>query len=838
MSVSNGQRANAQTFNDAFLSRTTDSDTVAIIGLNHPSSGGLIANAQQKINDNTSAITSNDADISDLYATKQDLVDKGVANGYASLDGTGKVPLSQIPEKFASIEGNWDASTNTPSLADGVGDLGEIYVVSVAGTQDLGSGSQTFDVGDWVLYNSANEWKKVINSTAVTSVNGQTGAVSLSLDDMTDVDLTTTPPVNGQALVYDGTDWVPGAGGGGEGRINYVQNSDAEIDTSLWLTYDDGAVGVPVDGNGGSPSATTISSVTAVADRLRGTKSFSFAKSAVDGQGEGFAHDCAIVDTADLGRRLQVSFDYKMIGATPSNYADGDVKVYVYDSDNSVLVGAVENDDGGDILFSEEAAVFTGWFTSKTSANNYRLIFHITSTNATAWEICVDNIFLGPIQSFTPVTPLKDWEEFPLTINGLGTGTYTGTAFQRRVGDSVEINFQADFTANGSGSTGVEIELPSGLTIDAAKLPSSTVNFSGRTSIYNIGSFTGYGEIGLIPYVASNAIRTVNPGTGSYLQGANVNSGDQISGTIVIPIEGWSATNLVSNIELTQKTLFAESDISVSQNLTSGSWTTIIFDTEIEDEFGVYDSSTGIFTASRDGLFMFNFVVGINPNSSGNRASGLRVNGTTLHVCNSYAATSATYGVNLPGFQMLRLSKGDTVEMQILQNSGSTISTIVGAANNYLNIASLPDFSTYGVTGKVEYLSATSATKTPVASGDWFQMTGNSVPLTAGTWVLHGLINYSRAASPVYTAAIGKWAAANGADSGVEPANLSIQAGSQANGRVQWIESPGVPDFDMVMSSVRVTVTQDTDVYLVPYAAMTTPANARVVTHIYAERIV
>ena len=72
MSVSNGQRANAQTFNDAFLSRTTDSDTVAIVGLNNPSSGGLIANAQQAINDNTAEIISNDNDIAQLFLEKEE----------------------------------------------------------------------------------------------------------------------------------------------------------------------------------------------------------------------------------------------------------------------------------------------------------------------------------------------------------------------------------------------------------------------------------------------------------------------------------------------------------------------------------------------------------------------------------------------------------------------------------------------------------------------------------------------------------------------------------------------------------------------------------------------
>lgn len=50
---------------------------------------------------------------------------------------------------------------------------------------------------------------------AISSVNGQQGAVVLDLGDINDVDLTTTPPVLGETLLFNGSSWVPGAGGGG-----------------------------------------------------------------------------------------------------------------------------------------------------------------------------------------------------------------------------------------------------------------------------------------------------------------------------------------------------------------------------------------------------------------------------------------------------------------------------------------------------------------------------------------------------------------------------------------------------------------------------------------------
>ena len=75
-------------------------------------------------------------------------------------------------------KGTWNANTNTPALASGVGVAGNYYIVSVAGTTNL-DGITDWQVGDWAIY-QGSEWEKVDNTDAVVSVNGFTGAVSLS----------------------------------------------------------------------------------------------------------------------------------------------------------------------------------------------------------------------------------------------------------------------------------------------------------------------------------------------------------------------------------------------------------------------------------------------------------------------------------------------------------------------------------------------------------------------------------------------------------------------------------------------------------------------------------
>ncbi len=110
----------------------------------------------------------------------------GVAGGLATLDGGGKIPGSQLPSTVMSYLGLWAASTNTPTLANGVGDAGDVYLASDAGTVNFGAGPITFAQGDWAVY-SGTVWQKSINSNAVVSVNGFVGTVVLTTADVAEV---------------------------------------------------------------------------------------------------------------------------------------------------------------------------------------------------------------------------------------------------------------------------------------------------------------------------------------------------------------------------------------------------------------------------------------------------------------------------------------------------------------------------------------------------------------------------------------------------------------------------------------------------------------------------
>ena len=107
--------------------------------------------------------------------------EKGVANGVATLDGTGKVPSSQLPASMlgaVNYQGVWNATTNTPTIpAAAPANKGYYYKVSVAGTTAV-DGMAEWAVGDWITSNGTT-WDKTDNTETVSSVAGKVGAVTL-----------------------------------------------------------------------------------------------------------------------------------------------------------------------------------------------------------------------------------------------------------------------------------------------------------------------------------------------------------------------------------------------------------------------------------------------------------------------------------------------------------------------------------------------------------------------------------------------------------------------------------------------------------------------------------
>jgi len=131
-----------------------------------------------------------------------------VANGVPRLDSNGKILVSQLPNSVMEYKGVWNAATNTPTLANGTGNQGDVYLCNVAGTVNFGAGPISFIVGDSAVY-SGSIWQRSGGATgSVTSVGLSTngGAITIGSSPIT-TSGTITANFNGTNLEY-----VNGAG--------------------------------------------------------------------------------------------------------------------------------------------------------------------------------------------------------------------------------------------------------------------------------------------------------------------------------------------------------------------------------------------------------------------------------------------------------------------------------------------------------------------------------------------------------------------------------------------------------------------------------------------------
>ena len=113
--------------NDGGTSQTSD-----LIRVARPSGGGYL--------DWSASMD----DVSDYVDTAIDPVHRfevGAAGGVPPLNGSGVIPTQYVPAMATDYLGVWNATTNSPTLSDGTGRVGEFLFVGTAGTQHLGSGS-------------------------------------------------------------------------------------------------------------------------------------------------------------------------------------------------------------------------------------------------------------------------------------------------------------------------------------------------------------------------------------------------------------------------------------------------------------------------------------------------------------------------------------------------------------------------------------------------------------------------------------------------------------------------------------------------------------------------
>jgi hypothetical protein len=512
--------------------------------------------------------------------------------------------------------------------------------------------------------------------------------------------------------------------------FNYVANGSASNDTAGWSTYADAAGTTPVDGTGGSPNVTWTRSTSSP---LRGLASFVLTKDAANRQGQGVSYDFTI-DTADKAKPLYVSFTY----LPDTNYADDDIRVWLYDVTNAVLIQPAPY-LLKDVLNAEK---WSGVFQTASNSTSYRLIVHIGSTNASAYTVKFDDLRISPEYAVMG-SPVTDWQSYtPVwtaasTNPVLNNGTIAGK--WRRVGDSVEIavELQAGSTTTYGSGAPYYISIPPGLTVaDSSRL--GTQNATVGIAHIRDGGINGYTVTVTSSPGASTVYLFVDNTDGSWNTTSPFTFGNSDSMRLraTVPVAGWSSSVLMSDNADTRVVAASATLITANQSIVNNTSTPVLFNRIDVDTHGAYNSSNGRYTAPVSGIYS--------------------VSATLYWVQDSFADTGFT-SVELwkNGSRYSILDAWDQVgptESRAFSNSGSTvlslnagdyISIIAYQANNggTRNLSSVNGTGTFFSIQRLSGPSQIAATET-VAARAYMSTATQSIPNSTVTKIALNTVNF------------------------------------------------------------------------------------------------
>ncbi len=166
------------------------------------------------------------------------------------------------------------------------------------------------------------------------------------------------------------------------GGFNYT-NGFMDLNIDGYNTYKNAAQATPEDGNTGTATSITVSEE--LDAPLQGNRSLLITKSTIDAQGEGVSYDFTI-DEGARAKTTELKFTYK----ASEFYVAGDMGMYIYDIDNDVmLLPSVV-----DVPVADTAGNYFSTFITSDGAN-YRLIWHIQTTNILPYTMGVDKVEVG-----------------------------------------------------------------------------------------------------------------------------------------------------------------------------------------------------------------------------------------------------------------------------------------------------------------------------------------------------------------------------------------------------------------------------------------------------------
>lgn len=451
---------------------------------------------------------------------------------------------------------------------------------------------------------------------------------------------------------------------------NLLPNSKPEQGSFGWSTYKDAAGVSPVDGTGGSPTTLTLTEQSTFI--LNGRLTWKLAKSAANGQGEGISQPFPIKNI-HKNKLVGIQVAY----ASDLAYSSDDLRVYIYDVDNATLItpstvsfGAIDKDTGNTVL---EAS-----FLSSNSAN-YRLCFHVASTNASAWDFYFTDVAV--LWSRKTDSVLAGWKVYTseVTYSSTPAGwSLTGHSFipyKDPITKKWRLRFNIDASQNTSTSSFVTLN---GVTFKTGINQACSAITGGATYASRAYASGGTGNI------------VVGQATGTT---AFTCSGDvELDGKPTwADFEG--SINLLDNSVLYSNARFASYGLTTNQSIPSATETVVTTWNTPSYNTG-FTYSTGVVTFTASGYYRVFAQIRFSGTitTTLGQISILNSAGSTVYAIDCAEFSSAqnpTLQVAIERY----FNAGDTVKISAYHEVGSSVNLVSTSHSSMLNISRIPDIS-------------------------------------------------------------------------------------------------------------------------------------------------
>lgn len=367
---------------------------------------------------------------------------------------------------------------------------------------------------------------------------------------------------------------------------NYIQYCDFEnAATTGWVLSNIPTItnGLPASNSPtfGSGASGNLSLVATAAATISGSDYMAITSSAATTKGDAICTSALSIDPSDEAKVLSFYFDYTPTSngsnANWSGTSSNSFGMAVWDATNSVWLNST-----GNFNLVQSSGIGHAFGTTQTGATTASVRFCIYNVAATSGAITlgVDNFHVGPNPQAPNGPAMTDMAAYTMVVTGSSSnptlGTNTQAAYWKRVGDSIEINYQLAMTGAGTAGSGTyEFSLPPGLAFDSTVATTTSTNLANGQIIgdgfiaNNNTSNTAASRPMTIAAYSSTQMAIVDTQS-SWDQTVLVGSGDfafsastaYITFKVKAKIAGWSSNTSMSSDTDTRVVAFAATNVA------------------------------------------------------------------------------------------------------------------------------------------------------------------------------------------------------------------------------------------------------------------------------------